>query len=629
MELKATLQEYTQPEFLAFVEKIWAVDVRKQEHDLLITHFDRVSEHPKGADLIFHPGREFNALGHGARFVVQCVKEWHNRQGKTAFKGEVLPVVKVTPAVRLSASEQASQRASNELSNAQKLDSDLQLAGMAADQALTLLESCVKQLHVPVLAGSTEENNRNLSVLLKQVDALEEGQFSAHNKVHKFAFFKMSVKSAKSNAERNIKNSFFDKAIQVQVLALSVATHDRYGGRLAALQQRQRDIHIIAQEVQARAEEMIIRLRGPFNRLSPAHERIFELSLSDTADKPSFMSTGTAVKTEYLKGLGAALRSAIAEFSWQITSSTDPLTHYASILEFDFANVVDYQRYGLSVPLSEFIPLEGRSWQSLAQAKGDVYVPFRLGSGTVATKPGSHFRWLKEIKELSQVYVTATNGTTLPSFVKVRAALWDSQRNKYVFTADGLLPMSIEWTLPRTLQDNQLPNTELSAGRKSVGFIHTPILPLLETHTLIDDVEFDDYVVVFPVDSGIDPLYVMFKGDKEFPGVASGLGKPAVEGWLSTSLNEDGAAVPSMVADQLRGQVFKRFDLFTQALWKAVAATPFLSNQFSALNQQRMQSGIPPLANEVGLKHPFLLQHRLSTAEGGSVYDMDNVLIDY
>ena len=105
------------------------------------------------------------------------------------------------------------------------------------------------------------------------------------------------------------------------------------------------------------------------------------------------------------------------------------------------------------MPLSELIPLEGRSWQSLARAKGDVYLPFRLGSGVVATKQGSHFRGLKEIKELSQVYVTPTNGTTLPSFVKVRSALWDIQRNRYVFTADGLMPMSIEWTLPRTLQD--------------------------------------------------------------------------------------------------------------------------------------------------------------------------------
>lgn len=629
MELKATLQDYTQPEFLALVEKIWAVDVRKQDHETLISHFDRVSGHPKGADLIFYPGIEFEASGHDAGNVVQFVKSWQNRQGKTAFKGEVLPAPKATPGPRLSVREQALIRSSKELSNAQKMDSDLDVAGVAADQALTVFESSIAQLLIPTSASSAEANNHALSLLMNQVDVLEEGEDVARSKVHKFEFFKMRVDFAKAAAQRNLTNSFYDQTIQAQVLMLAVATHERYGVRLAALKQRHRDIHVIAQEALDRAEEMIIRLRGPFNMISAAAERVFEFSLLDTAQKPSFVSTGPAIRGEYLEGLGPALRSAIAEFSWRITSSTEPLGHYAPILEFEFASVVDAQRYGLSVPLSELIPLEGRSWQSLARAKADVYLPFRLGSGVVATKQGSHFRGLKEIKELSQVYVTPTNGTTLPSFVKVRSALWDIQRNRYVFTADGLMPMSIEWTLPRTLQDAPPLSTELLAVRNRVGFVHTPALPLLEPYVSIEDVEFDDYVVVFPEGSGIDPLYLMFKGACEYPGVATGQGQPATAGWLTSALKEEGALVPSQVADQLRGQVFKRFDLFTQALWKAVAATPFLNTQFSALNQQRLHHGSPPFADEVALKDPFLLLHRKMPAEGGLVYDMDNLEIDY
>ena len=67
MELKATLQEYIQPEFLALVEMIWAVDVSKHDHEILITHFDQVSGHPKGTDLIFHPGEEFYASREGLK----------------------------------------------------------------------------------------------------------------------------------------------------------------------------------------------------------------------------------------------------------------------------------------------------------------------------------------------------------------------------------------------------------------------------------------------------------------------------------------------------------------------------------------------------------------------------------
>lgn len=629
MELKATLQEYTQPEFLALVEMIWAVDVSKQDHDILITHFDQVSGHPKGADLIFQPYDEFDASRYSAGNVVLFLKHWHNRQGKTAFKGEVLPAAKAASTPRLSASEQSQMRASTELASAQKMAGDVGLAGVEADQALRLLESFTAQLQVPALAGSPEENNHNLSLLVKQVDALEEAQHGALSNVYQFESFKMRVESAKASAKRNITNRFFDRAIQTQVLGLAVATHESYGPRLAGLKQRHRDIYVIAQAALDRAEEMIIRLRGPFNSRAAAHERIFEASLGKAAEKPLLMFVGPAPGAEQVSGMEVALRSGIAEFSWHITSSTQPLGHYAPVLEFEFSNVGDDQRYGLSVPLSEFTPLEGRNWQSLARARADVYLPFRLGSGTVAAKPGRYRRGLKEIQELSQVYVTPTNCTALASLVKVRAAAWDPKCNGYVFTADGSLPPSIVWTLPRALRDIPLPNAELSGRRNRIGFVHTPELPLLKPHASVDDVEFDDYVVAFPAESGIDPLYVMFKGAGEYPGVVSGLGKPAVEGWLGSALEEKGAAVPSLVADQLRGQVFKRFDLFTQALWKAVAATPFLNNQFSALNQQRMQSGVPPFADEVGLKNPFLLLHSKAVAEGGAVYDMDNLLIDY
>jgi hypothetical protein len=56
MDLKPKLEDYTEPEFLHFVKKIWAVDVPEDEHDQLVMHFDKVSQHPDGADLLFYSG---------------------------------------------------------------------------------------------------------------------------------------------------------------------------------------------------------------------------------------------------------------------------------------------------------------------------------------------------------------------------------------------------------------------------------------------------------------------------------------------------------------------------------------------------------------------------------------------
>lgn len=59
MELKATLKEYTASEFQALVDRIWAVDLPKLDHDRLINQFDRIVGHPQGACLLFYADNRF------------------------------------------------------------------------------------------------------------------------------------------------------------------------------------------------------------------------------------------------------------------------------------------------------------------------------------------------------------------------------------------------------------------------------------------------------------------------------------------------------------------------------------------------------------------------------------------
>ncbi|MDP9656219.1 UNVERIFIED_ORG: hypothetical protein J2W87_004164 [Pseudomonas putida] len=95
MELKATLKDYTESEFQALVNKIWAVDLSKQDHDRLINHFDQIVGHPKGADLLFYPNEKFNS--NSPESVVYYVKDWHRKQGGTAFKEESVSIPEPSP----------------------------------------------------------------------------------------------------------------------------------------------------------------------------------------------------------------------------------------------------------------------------------------------------------------------------------------------------------------------------------------------------------------------------------------------------------------------------------------------------------------------------------------------------
>lgn len=81
--MKNTLNEYTESEFEALLQRIISHDGTEQEVDKLVFHFEELSEHPAGSDLIFYPedGADDSASG-----ITQTVKEWRAAKGLPGFK---------------------------------------------------------------------------------------------------------------------------------------------------------------------------------------------------------------------------------------------------------------------------------------------------------------------------------------------------------------------------------------------------------------------------------------------------------------------------------------------------------------------------------------------------------------
>ncbi|EPM4164052.1 MULTISPECIES: bacteriocin immunity protein [Enterobacter] len=80
------LRDYTESEFLSLVRKICtATSETEEDGNCQVREFERLAEHPSGADLIFYPedGKDDSPEG-----VVQEVKEWRQRRGKPCFKSE-------------------------------------------------------------------------------------------------------------------------------------------------------------------------------------------------------------------------------------------------------------------------------------------------------------------------------------------------------------------------------------------------------------------------------------------------------------------------------------------------------------------------------------------------------------
>ncbi|MBD2784835.1 bacteriocin immunity protein [Xenorhabdus sp. DI] len=84
MKLKNSINDYTEEEFLKLLQIICDSDTEtEEEHNSLIDHFEEVTEHPSGSDLIYFPkeGEDDSPAG-----ILKTVKEWRLNNGKPGFK---------------------------------------------------------------------------------------------------------------------------------------------------------------------------------------------------------------------------------------------------------------------------------------------------------------------------------------------------------------------------------------------------------------------------------------------------------------------------------------------------------------------------------------------------------------
>lgn len=499
MELKATLKDYTAPEFQALINKIWAVDVRKQDHDRLIDHFDRIVGHPKGADLLFYPDESFD-LGSGSNSVLHHVRDWHHGQGVAAFKDEVFPPAPWPAPL---------SRIAQNFADVQKVRNDVAMAEQGFETAISHLERTVNEQR------SLERLHTSVLELETNIRSLERAQHETHLAVKQFEFWSMRVEFAMSGTQRGLKYAQSDQA-QWQIQEQDItAIHARYMERLASNAQRYRVLHDQAEALLIEAQQQLVRSRA-LAGVGPGQAALAMTASVDFADKyPDVLLAGEPARLwlPQQKDLQKSIRSAVAEFTWQHTAGESvDASASAAVLHFELSSRADTQVYGLSVPLAELMVSEGRDWQSLAANKADVELPFRINTQVVPAKPGTMFKGLREVKTLSQVYINALQGAH-SSGVRVRAARQDEQPGTFSFTADGAAPITVSWFDQVALETDSsrvgIPNR--------LGFIYSSPVPPLESLIDKEDLRFDDYIVVFPVESGLDPLYVMFRDRREYP----------------------------------------------------------------------------------------------------------------
>ena len=83
--MNTKFSEYTESEFVGLLKRIIGHEGTEAEVERLVFHFEEVSEHPDGSDLIFYPEDGADGTAEG---ITQTVKTWRAARGLPGFKTE-------------------------------------------------------------------------------------------------------------------------------------------------------------------------------------------------------------------------------------------------------------------------------------------------------------------------------------------------------------------------------------------------------------------------------------------------------------------------------------------------------------------------------------------------------------
>ncbi|MCT8167381.1 MULTISPECIES: S-type pyocin domain-containing protein, partial [unclassified Pseudomonas] len=274
-------------------------------------------------------------------------------------------------------------------------------------------------------------------------------------------------------------------------------------------------------------------------------------------------------------------------------------------------------RYALQTPLTDLDPLLSAALPSISSAS-HVDLPFRLSSRVTE-------------QDESEIFVVKTDGVIVPSRAPVLNARYDAQRNVYIASTADIPPRTLSWTpivtpgdASTTLPPEQ-PEPSIYEGAKL-----KPVEVRIDSFPEVADASWDDYVIVFPADSGLPPIYTMFRDRRGEPGIIEGHGQAEANIWLSEADTGKGSPIPSRIADLLRGKEVRNWRNFRESFWKTVADDPILSRQFSRSNLTLMRGGSAPYAipdEHIGGNKVYEIHHDVPLRQGGELYNIDNLRI--
>jgi hypothetical protein len=446
----------------------------------------------------------------------------------------------------------------------------------------------------------------NVQNFLMAAQAEEQARAAAEQEAQRVA-----AELARINEEAEVRAREQARLAALEEARQAAEEQARIAAEAAAQQIAAERAHLEALAELQRLEEL---------RQAEENARKTTLAMGGSTAAAGPLFAGTAGTLVVSQATSLAIRSALQS---ALTATVSTAVGSAGAVASGFAALVypsplgNSDLYSLSVPLSDLSPATDQNLSAHAPTSGQVKLTVGIGS--------------KADGSTIEYFVVATNGTTVPYDVPVQLATYDPIRKVYTTQSPGLPSIGMTWTPIVQPGDasTTLPSTEPGIVVYE-GATVTALEGRIDAFPELDLDSLGGFITVFPADSGIPPIYTMFRDRRNEPGVANGSGQTASGNWVGNASTSDGAPVPQQIADTLREREFSSFNAFRKAFWKAVANDQTLLDQFSLYNKSDIKNGLSPsvpASEQVGGRKKLEIHHTQPISEGGAVYDMDNLRI--
>ncbi|WP_445179733.1 S-type pyocin domain-containing protein [Pseudomonas sp. McL0111] len=215
------------------------------------------------------------------------------------------------------------------------------------------------------------------------------------------------------------------------------------------------------------------------------------------ASGPAFSLTSTAIvlSPERIAAIQTALRSAV-----QVVTTASAAAMGSVLVGFTAllmpSRLGNGERFAMTVPLAELASEDTQTLREIADRQGSVDLPVGLGYRSIGAG--------------AEVFAVSTDGFDLRSDVPVLHATYNQLNDIYETALPDSPTDFLTWT-PAVSPGNS--STDLPiVGTGTPAYSGAPIVPVegrLDLHPVVVK-GWQNFIIVFPDDSGIAPLYVVF-----------------------------------------------------------------------------------------------------------------------